>query len=173
MLKMLIGPMIVIALSLAAAGLAVAQVAAPETAPATLDFGPLLQMAVDYIAVALGAVLLWLFNRFAAPLMDEHLAETARNGLDLIIRRGIRLAADRLEVSDRLGAVAVKNDLIREAAAYVIASAPGWVAKFNLGPDRLADMVRARLGEEIASIEIEADPGVLLGETLVQAPVPA
>lgn len=150
----------------AAAGPALGQAAGPTAEPApALDFGPMLSLVAEYVAVALGGLALWLFNRFVAPVLGEQAADSARAGLDRIIRNGIRLAVDRLDVADRLGAVEVRNELVREAAAYVIASAPGWLEKFNIGPDRVADMVRARLGQEMAAIATEtaAAPGAAPG----------
>lgn len=135
-----------------------------------IDFAPTVQMLLDYAIAVLTGVLAWVLARYVGPALQEHLgeqaAQVARDGLDQIVRRGIRIAADKLDVAHHVEAVEVKNELLAEAAGYVASAAPGWVAKFGLTPERIELMVRARLGEELSEIQFQR------GAEVVSEPAP-
>lgn len=130
---------------------------AAETTVYNVDLSPTVQILLDYVLAAIGAVIAWAIGKYVAPALGEylgeHAAQIARDGLDEIARRGIQIAARKLRVQDGQHAFEIENELVAEAAEYINASAPGWKAKFGLDEERIAAMVRARLGEEIARIE--------------------
>lgn len=123
-------------------------------ATASIDLSPLLKSLLDYSVAAMVPIITWLVGRYIAPVLVEHLgeqsAQVARDGLNDIMAKGIRLGASKLGQNIDVS-VNIKNQLVHDAVEYTLKSAPGWVGKFGLTRDRVEDMVRARLGQELRS----------------------
>lgn len=142
MRQILIGVLAVLVIVLA--GPAFAQ----EAPGGTIDLTPLLNQIVLAVAAAVGAGLLYLVKLakdwFKAKTgVDLQISdEMVRTYLDKIIEKGIALVVGA--VGDK-AKIKVGNEQLAQIANYVIAAAPDALAKFGITPERLQDMIRARL----------------------------
>lgn len=137
-----------------------------------IDLNPSVQLLLDYAVAGFTGLVAWVIGRQAVPAWVAHLTERtdqmARDGLHQIVRRGIRWAAEKIELDEIVGDAELYEQVIATAAQYVSDSAPGWVAKFGLTPTRIAQMVRARMDEELAAIRFERESV----PTVVSEPLP-
>ncbi len=148
--------MLLLAAGLAAALLVlIAPAAAQEAAPAVpvasggvIDLRPVLDQVLAAIAAALGAGLLYLLKlardwfKARTGVQLQISDEQVREVLDKAIQYGIALVVGRLGERAQF---AVSNTQIAAVANYVIAATPDALARFGITPDRLQDMIRARL----------------------------
>ncbi|MEL6478119.1 MAG: hypothetical protein AAFR17_12405 [Pseudomonadota bacterium] len=136
--------------------LALIVVAAPASAAETVDLSGVVELAIDYGIVIVVALVGFAWNKTLARPLAKYLGErteaSAREALFEIARRGIQLSFEERGLTKRAQAVVIKSEIIRDAAAYVASSAPGYVADFGLSPDRIEDMVRARLLDEVEAL---------------------
>ena len=66
--------------------------------------------------------------------------------LERALASGVNYAANRArEQGQDLSTIDVRNTTVREAVSYVVAHTPDALARFNVTPDALAELVRARL----------------------------
>jgi hypothetical protein len=125
---------------------ALAQEAPP--APGVIDFTPILNELSLALASMIGAGLLYLLKlvrdwfkaRTGVELQISD--EQVRVVLDKAIQYGIALVLGRLGNRAQIG---VSNAQLAQIANYVIAAVPGALANFGITPERLQDMIRARL----------------------------
>lgn len=136
--------------ALAAASILFCWPAMAQEAPAdtVIDFTPILNELSLALASVIGAGLLYLLKlardwfkaRTGVELRISD--EQVRQVLDKAIQYGIALVIGRLGDRARL---AVSNAQVAQIANYVIAAVPGALANFGITPERLQDMIRARL----------------------------
>ncbi|MDF3075612.1 MAG: hypothetical protein K0S54_3279 [Alphaproteobacteria bacterium] len=138
---------------------ALAQEAPPAASGGNvIDFTPIINELSLALASVLGAGLLYLLKlvrdwfkaRTGVELQISD--EQVRQVLDKAIQYGIALVVGRLGNRAQL---AVSNAQVAQIANYVIAAVPGALANFGITPERLQDMIRARL---IAWTEGKASP---------------
>lgn len=111
-----------------------------------VDLSPLLSVLVQFLAAILMVLLSWAAAKLAQKLGLEQ-DEKVRQLLDEVIRKGIAYGATQLEAKagGAVRSVDLRSDLVAMAAEYVARGVPDALARFKVTPDRLADMVRARL----------------------------
>jgi len=124
-------------------------VAAPAaTGGGVIDFTPILNELALAVATVVSAALLylaklgrdWFKARTGVELQISD--EQMRAVLDKAIQYGIALAVGRLGSRAQLS---VSNAQVAQIANYVIAAVPGALKNFGITPERLQDMIRARL----------------------------
>jgi hypothetical protein len=135
--------------SLLAALVALAFATAPALAASVIDggsiFGSWRPYIVEIVGIAIATVVGWIVNllriRFGLEIEARHreaLQTALTNAAGLVIGKGENLAG-KLQVT-------VRNDAIAEAVSYVLKGAPDALAYFGLTPDRVRQMVEAKVG---------------------------
>lgn len=113
-----------------------------------IDLRPVLDQVLAAVAAALGAGLLYLLKlardwfRAQTGVQLQISDEQVREVLDRAIQYGIALVVGRL---GERAQVAVSSAQLAAIANYVIAAVPDALARFGITPERLQDMIRARL----------------------------
>lgn len=117
-----------------------------------VDLMPLLVGTYEFMKPALTIVIMFLVA-LAIEKVRSHFklkSEVLSNDrLQDILGRGISLGLSRLDQSLKGKSlnVNVKNEVVRLGIEYATASAPETLKKFGVTPERLAEMVEAKLGE--------------------------
>lgn len=108
----------------------------------------LLDFLVPTIGVLVGIYLVPVLVKYGKKFgIQNEIADNTR--LQEFIGRGIAFGFSRMQeiLSNRKLEIHTKNQLISTAADYVISSAPGILKKFGVTPERLAEIVEAKLAE--------------------------
>lgn len=117
-----------------------------------VDLMPLLVGTYEFMKPALTIVIMFLVA-LAIEKVRSHFklkSEVLSNDrLQDILGRGISLGLSRLDQSLKGKSlnVNVKNEVVRLGIEYAMVSAPETLKKFGVTPERLAEMVEAKLGE--------------------------
>lgn len=116
-----------------------------------LDLSPILNTGIEILAIVLMVAASWAVTALARRLGVEAQGELAGIAQDAI-ERGVLFAAElATQRSEDINKVAVRNDLVREAAQYVTESVPRTLKRLGIDPDteegrlQIEKMVRARL----------------------------
>lgn len=146
-----------------ALGLAMACMFAAPASAATIDFSPLTSLANDFVqslvsllaSVIVGGAA-WAAKRWFGLQVDAK----QRESLHGAIERGISGALDvALKKLDGKTILEIDNEVIAQAANYVVKLSPDAVKYFKLTPDKLADLIAAKLGERfLLDADIDAQP---------------
>lgn len=139
-------------LMLVGACLGFALMAGPANA-ATIDLSPLTTLAgefaqglVDVVAAVLVGVVAWAGKK----LFGLQIEAKQRESLHGAIERGIGAAFETmLKKAEGKGSFEVDNEIIALVANYVVKMSPGAVKHFGLEPDKLADLITAKIGERL------------------------
>lgn len=127
-----------------------------------VDLSFIIELAAEYLLIAVVAGGLYLFDRTLGRPIREWLGEaaeaSARQGVEEIMRMGMRLAMEQHGALHRAKAVRIKNRIVRQAARYTAERAPGYVERFGLKPVDLEKMARARVQDEIEHFASFEDP---------------
>jgi hypothetical protein len=134
---------------LPAALVALAFATAPALAASVIDggsiFGVWRPYIVEIVGILIAGMVGWIVNllriRFGLEIEARHreaLQTALTNAAGLVIGKGENLAG-KLQVT-------VRNDAIAEAVSYVLKGAPDALAYFGLTPDRVRQMVEAKVG---------------------------
>lgn len=117
-----------------------------------VDLMPVLIGAYEFLKPALTVVIMFLVA-LAIEKVRTHFklkSEVLSNDrLQEILGRGISFGLSRLEqtLQGKVLNVNVKNEVIRLGIDYAARSAPETLKKFGVTPERLKEMVEAKLGE--------------------------
>lgn len=119
---------------------------AAEAAPAGLDLRPLIDQVAQLLIAGVSVVGIWVARLAAAKLRIQADSEAAA-ALERAILNGINLGGHKVVdlVAANLPPVRIQNALVADAAAYVLATMPDTIRRFGLTPERVQDLVRARL----------------------------
>ena len=146
-----------------AIGLAMACMCAAPASAATIDFSPLTSLANDVMQTVvslLASVIVggaaWAAKKWFGLQVDAK----QRESLHGAIERGISSALDAaLKRLDGKTTFEIDNEVIAQVANYVIKLSPDAVKYFKLTPDKLADLITAKLGERfLLDADIDAQP---------------
>lgn len=120
--------------------------AAEAAAPAAIDFRPLVSTLVEVLTGAVAAFGLWLGALLRNKLKIEA-DSAAAQALDRAIANGIAYGAAKVQdlVTANLPPLRVQNELLASAGAYVIGTMPDTIKRFGLTPDKVQQLVLARL----------------------------
>jgi hypothetical protein len=129
-------------------GSALSQEAVGTVVESVIDFKPILNELVLAVASVIGAALLylaklardWFKAKTGVELQISD--EQVRQVLDRAIQYGIAFVVGRF--ADR-AQITVSNAQVAQIANYVIAAVPGALKQFGITPERLQDMIRARI----------------------------
>lgn len=135
--------------SLLAALAALVLATAPALAASVIDGGSIFGAWRPYIVEIVGIVIAGLVGWIVKLIRDklnidiearhrEALQTALTNAAGLVIGKGEHLAG-RLKVD-------VKNDAVAEAVSYVLKGAPDALAYFGVTPDRVRQMIEAKVG---------------------------
>jgi hypothetical protein len=122
---------------------------APALAASVIDggsiFGAWRPYIVEIVAILIAGLAGWIFNllrtQLGLAIESRHrdaLQTALTNAAGLVIGKGENLAG-KLQIT-------VRNDAIAEAVSYVLKGAPDALAYFGLTPDRLRQMIEAKVG---------------------------
>lgn len=131
----------------AAAFLAVSQIPAlaQTIGTTTVDFGPVLTTVLQLLGAVIAGVGAWAVSRLNKYLGIKNDSELA-HVMDNALRNGIKFATVRLSGAlEGKTKVDLHNEVAALAATYVISSVPGTVAHFKLTPERVRELIEARL----------------------------
>lgn len=126
-----------------------------------LDLMPMLIDAYEFLKPTLTVIIMFLVA-LAIEKVRTHFklkSEVLSNArLQEILGRGISFGLSRLEQSlqGKTLNVNVKNEVIRLGIDYATRSAPETLKKFGVTPERLKEMVEAKLGELQAKAPVDA-----------------
>lgn len=135
---------------------------AQEATGGIIDFKPILNELMLALAAALSAGALYLLKLardwFKAKTGVELQVsdEQIRRVLDRAIKYGIALAVEKWGKDAN---IRVSNAQVAQIANYVIAAVPDALAQFGITPERLQDMIRARL-TAWSDGKVNAEPAV-------------
>jgi hypothetical protein len=141
-----------------------------------IDFKPILNEVFLALATVLSAALLygakllrdWFKAKTGVELQISD--EKVRELIDKAINYGIALVVGK--VGDKVR-VKVGNEQVAQIANYVIAAVPGALANFGITPERLQDMIRARLNAwtDGPAAVVEPQPSVPSAPVVATPPV--
>lgn len=115
---------------------------AQEVASTVVNFQPLLDFAITTVGLIVTAVLPFLINKW----IGGHLDAKSREALSSALEYGMNFGVAKLkEVGGNFAKVDVKNAAIATAADYVVKATPDALIRFNITPERLKDLLLARL----------------------------
>jgi len=118
----------------------------------TIDLTPLLQAVVSLAVVLLTALGGWALKHLTDKLGLDKDSKVRQNIYD-VFEKGLAYAAQKaVEKGQDFTKIEVKNQMIAEAAQYVIPKIPDGLAYFNITPKALEQMLEARLGT--ANLEV-------------------
>ena len=146
-----------------AIGLAMACMCVAPANAATIDFSPITTLANEFLqsfvsllaSVIVGAAA-WAAKKWFGLQVDTK----QRESLHGAIERGISSALDAaLKKLDGKTTLEIDNEVIAQVANYVVKLSPDAVKYFKLTPDKLADLITAKLGERfLLDADIDAQP---------------
>lgn len=123
--------------------------------------GILYSLSMPALQVALTALVGWAVYKITPKVLaflhiKSEVADNKR--LQEFISRGIAFALSRLgeTLSNRKLEIHTKNETIAMGANYAATAAPEILKKFGVTPERLAELVEAKLGELQAKAPIDA-----------------
>jgi hypothetical protein len=124
--------------------------AADAVAGYSVDLSPLVTTVISFAIAALTAGLGWAAQRLLAAV---HLSNDARvrQFLDEVMKLALSWAQEHAaRAGSNLSHVQVRQQLVADALNYVKTSAPDALQRFGITPDRLQQMLEARLGVVVA-----------------------
>jgi hypothetical protein len=150
-----------------------------------MDLSFVLAPAIQVLsAVALGAAsamlsygIGWVKKR--TQLEDAEFEKVLADRANDIVHRGIAYAISALENEVKkqgsgITAVKVDNIFLRIAMDYIRSAMPDIIKKFNLTPDRVRDMILARIGDYASQVKVEgaAATGTAVADAVAAKPSP-
>lgn len=109
-----------------------------------IDLAPLASVGLELVAavlMAVGSYGVYRLNRWIGLKEDSEVRAYLDGALHQAVEYGLDRAAP---VAGKL-TVKTKNEVVASAASYAAAAVPDALARFQITPERLADMIRARL----------------------------
>lgn len=109
-----------------------------------IDLAPLASVGLELVAavlMAVGSYAVWRLNRFLGLREDSEVRAYLDGALHQAVEYGLEKAAP---AAGKLS-VKTRNEVVASAASYAAAAVPDALARFNITPERLGDMIRARL----------------------------
>lgn len=121
----------------------------------SVDLAPLLAAFAPYLVEGVVALALLVVSWVASALGLKEIEKRHREALDQALRAGAAwgLAKAREHAAGRAG-VDVKNAAVAHALRYVLDATPDAIRKFGLTPDRVRELVEARLAPTPFEVEI-------------------
>lgn len=111
-----------------------------------IDLTPILEVAIDSLAVVLMALGAWALEKLGRKFgleADDQIRLVLREALE----KGVGYARERArEQGYDFARIDVRNEAAANAANYVISRVPDAVSHFGLDADGLRELVRARFG---------------------------
>lgn len=139
-------------LMLLGACIGVALMALPANA-ATIDLSPLTSLAGEFVqglAQVVAALLVGAVAYAGKKLFGLQIDAKQRDSLHGAIERGIGAAFETmLKKAKGKSSFEVDSEVIALVANYVAKMSPGAVTYFGLDPDKLADLITAKIGERL------------------------
>lgn len=106
---------------------------------------PLLNELIGLAVVAVSGGVLWIF-RWVAKVLKLQSDEQIRGVLYPIIEKGLDIGVMRIrEMAGTVRIPQLKNELLNEAIAYIVKSAPDALDHFKISDTQLREMIEARL----------------------------
>lgn len=111
----------------------------------TIDLKPLLDVLIQFGALILTGVLAWAVKR-AADYFHVAKDSELRTVVSGAIDNGIAFAVAKAKDAEARGAtIHTKDQMIANAANYVLPKVPDALAKLGVTPDHLAEIITAKL----------------------------
>lgn len=132
---------------------AIGTLIATAAAAQSVTFQPIVEPLTNALVVVAGAFItfistqisLWLGKKL--KLDSLKVEETIRGYLNEAAHRGIQWAVTKLQTSNVLSSVEVKNQVLALATQYLIDRVPDALKRFNLDTESLKQYLEARVGE--------------------------
>ena len=111
----------------------------------TISLVPILDIAIQLFGAALMAVGSWAVTMLSKKLKLSNDSEV-RAYLQDALQRAVSFGVERArEQAKDIGTVEVRNEVVADAANYVISKTPDALKKLGISEDSIQDLVRARL----------------------------
>lgn len=131
-----------------------------------MDLTPLITPILEVMAVALGGLAGALltfgigFIKAKTNLNDAEFEKVLADRANDIVHRGIQYAINALENEVKkpgsgISSVKVDNIFLSIALNFIVAHMPDIIRKFNLTPDKIQNMVLARIGDYSDKVQPE------------------
>lgn len=126
----------------------------------TIALQPLFDYVFNLLAIILPPVLLGVITIATNKWINVKLDENSRKALEGALEKGATWALGKARDATSKISVQTKNAAVAMAANYVIASTPDALARFGVTPDRLKELVEARVTEILLdkSKDVELTP---------------
>lgn len=109
------------------------------------DLNPILQALIELLAAGLMATGTWAMSRLSTKLKLSSDSEI-RKYLQDAMERGVSFAVGAAsEKAKNMSEIEVRNEMVRDAANYVISKTPDALTSLGVTHEAVHDLVRARL----------------------------
>jgi len=112
-----------------------------------VELQPLFDLIFNILAVTIPPILLGVVGYVSKKWLNIRLEDTHRAALEGALMKGSAWALGKARESTSKIDIATKNAAIAMAANYVLASTPAALTHFGISPDRLKELVEARVAE--------------------------
>lgn len=119
--------------------------AAAQDAPGVVDISPITSYLVEVLAAVAVVVGGWAVRRIFQWIGIKR-DEKDQAQIENLIGLGINFGKVRLqEIATKRSKIEIKNELVRFGAGYVIDALPGILQRQKITPEKVGEMVKARL----------------------------
>ena len=118
---------------------------AQDAVSTVVDFKPLVDLGLRFLAAIIGVLGAWAIARVMKLLgvqSDNALGERLNLALEKAIAYGAGAVGAKL---DGHLSIDVKNEIVASASRYAVDKVPDTIAHFSITPQKLAEMLHARL----------------------------
>ncbi len=111
-----------------------------------IDLSPLTSVGIEILAavlLALGSYGVYRLNKWLGLKADSEV----RTYLDMALYRAVEYGKGQANAKAGKMTVKTSNEVVTAAVTYAVAAVPDALERFGITPEKLADMIRARLPE--------------------------
>ena len=111
----------------------------------TINLGPILDIVIQLFGAVLMAVGTWAVTMLSQKLKLSSDSEV-RAYLQEALQRAVSFSVDKARTQAKdIKTVEVRNEIVADAANYVISKTPDALKKLGISEDSIQDLVRARV----------------------------
>lgn len=130
---------------LAALALAFLMLTTAQAFAAEVDIRPLIDLGIQIVGAcilaAVGVLVPYALRKFKLDIDAGH-RDAIEKALAAAVNYGIQKAG---ALSNKVDPIEVKNEAVAAAASYAVSKVPDALKHFDITPEKLAEMIRARL----------------------------
>jgi hypothetical protein len=123
----------------------------------TIELQPIFDYIFNLLGVIIPPILLGVITIATNKWIKVKLDESSRQALEGALHKGATWALGKARDATSKVDVHTKNAAIAMAANYVVSSTPDALARFGITPDRLKELVEARVSEILLDKNTDID----------------